>query len=142
MRRLRLALFRVSAIAGSTLAVAAVSLAAGCGPVESTSIQWQVEARLARADKLNAERLAPYEYTAAQRFLHKGKEEAGYAAFESAIDYFHKARLMAKQAEEKAEVSQKLETPKRFDPLRDTLREPAAPPAARPGPPASPGTRR
>ena len=81
---------------------------AACGPVESTSIQWQVESRLRRAESLGAAKAAPYELTAAQRFLHKGKEEAGYADFEAAIDYFHKARLLAKQAEEKAEAAQKM----------------------------------
>ena len=88
------------------------ALAMGCGPVESTSIKWQVESRLARAEKLGGDRYAPYEMTAARLYLHKGKEEAGYADFEAAIDYLHKARLLAKQAEEKSEAGSKL------DPLR------------------------
>lgn len=116
--------------------------AVACGPVESTSIQWQVESRLRRAEALGAAKSAPYEMTAAQRFLHKGKEEAGYADFESAIDYFHKARLLAKQAEEKAEAAQaggssKTITPGMLDPLREQQR-PATPPA----PPAPVGPRK
>jgi hypothetical protein len=82
-----------------------------CGPVESTSIQWQVESRLRRAEKLGAERHAPYEWTAANRYLKKGKEEAGYADFETAIDYLHKARALAKQAEEKSEAASKVGPP-------------------------------
>lgn len=80
-----------------------------CGPVESTSLQWQVEKSIRRAESLDAERSAPYEITAARRYYRKAKEEAGYADFEQAIDYFHKARRHAKQAEEKAETALKME---------------------------------
>jgi len=112
--------------------------AVACGPVESTSIQWQVQSRLRRAEKLGADKSAPYELTAAQRFLHKGKEEAGYADFESAIDYFHKARLLAKQAEEKAEAAQKRVTPGMLDPLREEQRKmPVPAPVPAPVPPGS-----
>jgi hypothetical protein len=96
-----------------------------CGPVESTSIQWQVERSMRRAERLGAERTAPYEITAARRYFKKAKEEAGYADFEASIDYFHKARLLAKQAEEKAEAAAKMPSRTGEPP---PLPEPPAPP--------------
>ena len=83
-------------------------LGLSCGPVESTSLQWQVERSLRRAERMGDERTAPYEVTAARRYYWKAKEEAGYADFEASIDYFHKARRLAKEAEEKAEAAKKL----------------------------------
>ena len=109
-------------------------VAAACGPIESTSMQWQVESRLRRAESIGAGRAAPYELTAAQRFLHKGKEEAGYADFEAAIDYFHKANVLAKQAEERAEAAQKMVTPGMLDPLREQQKPTPAPAPTLPGP--------
>jgi len=46
----------------------------------------------------SAERYAPYEYTAAQEYLHKAREEAGYAEYQDAIEYGHKAEEFANRA--------------------------------------------
>ena len=44
-------------------------------------------AKLAQAD-----RYAPYEYTAAEEYLHKAREEAGYAEYQDAIEYGSRPR--------------------------------------------------
>jgi hypothetical protein len=47
-------------------------------------------AKLAQAD-----RYAPYEYTAAEEYLHKAREEAGYAEYQDAIEFGRKAEELA-----------------------------------------------
>src|SRR5260370_24213430 len=47
-------------------------------------------AKLAQAD-----RYAPYEYTAAEEYLHKAREEAAYAEYQDAIEFGRKAEELA-----------------------------------------------
>lgn len=75
------------------------TVAAGCGPIEyinqvSSKAASAVEAaRVAQAD-----RYAPYEYTAAEEYLHKAREEAGYAQYQCSIEYGRKAEELANRA--------------------------------------------
>jgi hypothetical protein len=81
------------------IASAACLLAVGCGPVEYINQVGNRAASAVSAAKLaSAERYAPYEYTAAQEYLHKAREEAGHAEYEDAIDYGHKAEDLANRA--------------------------------------------
>ena len=74
-------------------------MALGCGPVEYINQVGNRAASAVSAAKLaSAERYAPYEYTAAQEYLHKAREEAGHAEYEDAIDYGHKAEDLANRA--------------------------------------------
>src|SRR5579884_4123912 len=67
-------------------------LVTGCGPVEYINQVGNRAASAVSAAKLaSAERYAPYEYTAAETYLHKAREEAGHAEYHDAIDYGHKA---------------------------------------------------
>ncbi len=50
-------------------------------------------AKLAQSD-----RYAPYEYTAAEEYLHKAREEAGHAEYQDAIEYGRKAEDLADRA--------------------------------------------
>jgi hypothetical protein len=51
----------------------------GCGPVEYINQVGNKAASAVSAAKLaSAERYAPYEYTAAEEYLHKAREEGGY----------------------------------------------------------------
>ena len=77
-----------------------VGLAAGCGPVESTSVILDAEAACAKAEVEHAEKVpeAAYYYYAATQYLDKAKEEQGYADFEIAIDYGRKAKELAEKA--------------------------------------------
>ena len=51
------------------------------------------DAKLAQGD-----RYAPYEYTAAEEYLHKAREEAGYAQYQDAIEFGRKAEELAHRA--------------------------------------------
>jgi Domain of unknown function (DUF4398) len=71
----------------------------GCGPVEYMSqVGSKAASAVAAAKEVHADHYAPYEYTAADAYLHKAREEAGYAAYEDAIEYGHKAEELANRA--------------------------------------------
>ena len=77
-----------------------VFLAAGCGPVEYLSqVSGRAATALAQAQRAGAEKDAPYEYTAANEYLHKAREEAARSAYQVAIEYGRRAEEMAIKAE-------------------------------------------
>ena len=79
-----------------TVAVLAVAPLLGCGPVEYISQVGNKAASAVSAAKLaQADRYAPYEYTAAEEYLHKAREEAGYAEYEDAIEFGRRAEELA-----------------------------------------------
>jgi hypothetical protein len=81
------------------LAPVACFLVTGCGPVEYINQVGNRAASAVSAAKLaSAERYAPYEYTAAEAYLHKAREEAGYAEYHDAIEYGQKAEELANRA--------------------------------------------
>lgn len=90
--RLRLAL------AVPLLAAAAV----GCGPVQSTSLIMDADVQLEAARAADAPKYSPYEYTLADAYLHKAREEQGYADYEVCIDFAQKALDNAKKAKDLA----------------------------------------
>src|SRR4051794_30137887 len=68
----------------------------GCGPVEYINQVGNKAASAVSAAKLaQADRYAPYEYTAAEEYLHKAREEAGYAEYEDAIEFGRRAEELA-----------------------------------------------
>ncbi|MDP1916701.1 MAG: DUF4398 domain-containing protein [Myxococcales bacterium] len=83
------------------IVLAAATLCA-CGPVQSTSFLMDAETMLEAARTAQAEKLSPYEWTAANLYLHKSKEEVGYADFEQAVDYAKKAVDFATRARDGA----------------------------------------
>lgn len=80
----------------------AVLLFLGCGPVQSTSFLIDAETMMEGARTAQADKLAPYDWTAANLYLHKAKEEVGYSDFEQAVDYAKKAVTFATQARDNA----------------------------------------
>jgi len=80
----------------------ALLLAAGCGPVQSTAWMMDAEVALAAARTAGAADRAPYELTAAELYLHKAREELGYAEYEVAVDFARKATRNAQEARDKA----------------------------------------
>jgi hypothetical protein len=84
---------------GALALAAAVTLAAsgaGCGPIEYINQVGVKAAGAVSAAKLaQADRYAPYEFTAAEEYLHKAREEASYAEYEDAIEYGRKAEELA-----------------------------------------------
>jgi hypothetical protein len=83
-------------LVGSVFGLATFS---GCGPVEYINQVGNKAASAVSAAKLaQSDRYAPYEYTAAEEYLHKAREEAGHAEYEDAIEYGRKAEELANRA--------------------------------------------
>ena len=85
--------------------------AAACGPFQSTSHLLDAQAALDQARVANAEKLAPYEWTAANLYLHKAREEVGYSDYEHAIRYAQTAAKFASLAREHAVKTAKRDEP-------------------------------
>ena len=87
---------RAGALAVGALVLLATSLTSGCGPIEYINQVGIKAAGAVSAAKLaQADRYAPYEYTAAEEYLHKAREEAAYAEYEDAIEFGRKAEELA-----------------------------------------------
>jgi hypothetical protein len=86
----------------TVLLVAAVSVLAACGPVKSTANLLDAEVQIQAARTAGAEKLAPYEWTAANLYLHKAREEVGYSDYQAGVDFAVKASRFANEAREKA----------------------------------------
>ena len=84
---------------------------AGCGPVQSTAYLLDAEVQIAAARTAGAERYAPYEWTAANLYIHKAREEVGYSDFEIAVDFAQKAARYANEAKDKAMSASKRDDP-------------------------------
>ncbi len=98
-----------------------------CGPVQSSTLLVDAAAELAAADTAEAKELAPFEYTAAEAYLHKAREEQSYADFELAVDFARKSRACARVARMIAEAK----TKEKMGAQRPTIRTRAK---CRPGP--------
>jgi hypothetical protein len=79
-----------------------VLVAPGCGPVQSTYLIMKADVQVEGARAADASRLSPYEFTAAVAYLHKAREETGYADYEVAVDFAQKAAKYAQEAKEKS----------------------------------------
>ncbi|OJH41031.1 DUF4398 domain-containing protein [Cystobacter ferrugineus] len=74
----------------------------GCGPIKSTSHLLDAEVQIQAARTAGAETLAPYEWTAANLYIHKAREEVSYSDYQSGVDFAEKAARYAAEAREKA----------------------------------------
>lgn len=74
----------------------------GCGPTQSAALIRDAQVRLEAAKIAEAAKLAPFEYTAAESYLAKAKEEQGYSDYEVCIDFAQKAVRYATEAKNKA----------------------------------------
>lgn len=70
----------------------------GCGPLISSYLIVSAQAEVDGARAAEAEKYALYEFTAAREYLHKSKEEQGYADFGPSIDFAAKAKDLAERA--------------------------------------------
>ena len=90
--------------------VAALALA-GCGPVQSTAYLLDAEVQIEAARTAQAERYAPYEWTAANLYFRKSKEEVGYSDFEQAVDFAQKAQKFGTAARDNAMKANRKDEP-------------------------------
>lgn len=81
---------------GALLAVMA------CGPVQSTAFLLDAEVQIEAARTAQADKFAPYEWTLANLYIHKAREEVGYSDFEAAVDFAKKASENANLARKEA----------------------------------------
>ena len=82
--------------------VAAAGALAGCGPLKSTSHLLDAEVQIQAARTAGAEKLAPYEWTAANLYIHKAREEVSFSDYQAGVDFSVKASRFANEAREKA----------------------------------------
>ncbi len=83
-------------------AVVLLGLTAACGPTRSTAYLLDADVEIQAAKTAGADKAAPYEYTSANLYLLKAREEVGYSDFETALDFAEKAAKFAKEARAKA----------------------------------------
>jgi hypothetical protein len=105
----------------------------GCGPVEYISQVGNKAASAVSSAKLaQADRYAPYEYTAAEEYLHKAREEAGYAEYQDAIEYGRRAEELANRARalSVAKLADQASKSTKVTPATEREEPPPAPPAA------------
>ena len=85
-----------------TVLVALAGALAGCGPVRSTANILDAEVQIQAARTAGAEKLAPYEWTAANLYIHKAREEVAYSDYQAGVDFAVKASKFANEAREQA----------------------------------------
>lgn len=79
--------------------LAAVASLGACGPVQYISqVTSRASTELAAAKSAGAQKYAPYEYTTAELYLHKAREEAGSSDYQAAIRFGKKSEIMARKA--------------------------------------------
>jgi hypothetical protein len=84
---------------GAVIAMLATPFVGGCGPVEYINqVSFKAASALAAAKEAQADRYAPYEYTTAEAYLHKAREEAGHAQYQDSIEFGRKAEEAAHRA--------------------------------------------
>jgi hypothetical protein len=121
---------------GAVIFTLATPIASGCGPIEYLNQVGSKAASAVAAAKLaQADRYAPYEYTAAEEYLHKAREEAGYAQYQDSIEYGRKAEELAQRA--RAIAINKLSQPTASAPATGAPVPAAAAVPAAPGEPPS-----
>src|SRR5437870_12762073 len=98
-RRVSSAVF-VAATASASLACSAL-VGGGCGPIEYiATVPLDAAGALAEAKHVGGDKWAPYEVTAAQEYIHKSRELAGYARFQSSVEFGRKAADNARKAKQ------------------------------------------
>lgn len=76
-----------------------LAMAVGCGPIQYIAqVPRGAAVDLEAAKAANADKYAPYEYTSAVEYLHKAREEEGYADHQAAVHFGKIAQDMAQKA--------------------------------------------
>jgi hypothetical protein len=84
-----------------SVALVLLVLASACGPIGYINqVTRRASSHVAAAEAAGGEKYAPYEYTTAVLYLHKAREEEGYAHHQAAVRFGKKAEDMARKARE------------------------------------------
>jgi hypothetical protein len=84
------------------LLVAVAGALAGCGPVRTTANILDAEVQIQAARTAGAEQKATYEWTAANLYIEKAREEVGYSDYQAGVTFAEKASQCANAARLKA----------------------------------------
>lgn len=87
------------------LALLAGLALAGCGPIQSTASLIDADVAVEAARAAGAPLSSPYEFTAAEAYLHKAREVSGRAQYETATHFAVRARDLAAEARKNATAS-------------------------------------
>lgn len=88
----------------SSLALVAALLAAGCGPFGYLrKVARDATKTVRKAETLEAEKFAPYEYWGAVAYLEQSKVLMAYSEYERSFDYGVRAKQLAEEAIEKVQ---------------------------------------
>jgi hypothetical protein len=113
------------------LAIVIVALGAGCGPFGYLKkVARDASRAVGDAEKVGAEKLAPYEYWGAVSYLEQAKVLMAYSEYERSFDYGVRAKQLAEEAKKKAE---KREAGKMRETAEDDAAKKPDPNAKKPG---------
>ena len=84
------------------LALPALAVLAGCGPIQSTAALIDADVAIESARAAGAPQTSPYEFNTAEVYLQKAREVSGYAQYEAATKFAVKARDLAGEARKNA----------------------------------------
>jgi hypothetical protein len=84
------------------LASLALATLAACGPIQSTAALIDADVELEAARAAGAAQSSPQEFAGAEVYLHKARQVAGRAQYESATKLATKATALAKEARKNA----------------------------------------
>ena len=86
------------------LALASLALAAlaACGPITTTAALRDADVAVDAARVAGAPQTSPYEFAAAEAYLHKARECSGRGEYEVAARYADRAIVLAKEARRNA----------------------------------------
>ena len=94
------------------LALPAVAVLAGCGPIQSTAALIDADVAVESARAAGAAQTSPFEFDSAQLYLQKAREVSGYAQYGTATRFAVKAKDLAEAARKRAiSGSSREETP-------------------------------
>lgn len=89
--------------------LAASAYLCACGPTRSQSRIVEASSELSAATKAQGDQIAPYEFTAAEQYLRKAREEQSYAEYEVAERLAKRGRDCAKLSRMRAESGARAE---------------------------------
>ena len=84
------------------LALPALALLAGCGPIQSTAALIDADVAIESARAAGAPQTSPYEFQTAEAYLQKAREVSGRSQYETATRFAQKARDVATVARKNA----------------------------------------
>jgi outer membrane biogenesis lipoprotein LolB len=84
------------------LALPALAVLAGCGPIQSTAALIDADVALEAARSAGASQTSSYEYAAAEAYLQKAREASGRAQYGAATRFAAKARYLGNEARKNA----------------------------------------